>query len=143
MKTKIKNDFQNPYLIFKNENQNWKTKIKNENWFLFLKKVIDKQKSMWYIDYRNKFKEDLKWKLFTILAKRLLWRLWLCDWILEVNNEYKNQKRNFKSYYIFSRNNIDCFNLLYWQWHTYSNDYLYHLWILVMRFCICKQKYIM
>ena len=64
MKTKIKNEFQNPDLIFKNENQNWKTKIENENWFLFLKKVIDKQKSMWYIDYRkkqlNKFKEDLK-----------------------------------------------------------------------------------
>ena len=66
MKTKIKtkNEFQNSDLIFKNENQNWKTKIKNENWFLFLKKVIDKQKSMWYIDYRNKqqnkFKEDLK-----------------------------------------------------------------------------------
>ena len=64
MKTKIKNEFQNPDLIFKNENQNWKTKIEIENWFLFLKKVIDKQKSMWYIDYRNKqsnkFKEDLK-----------------------------------------------------------------------------------
>lgn len=92
MKTKIKtkNEFQNPDLVFENENQNSKMKIKNENWFLFLKKVIDKQKSMWYIDYRNKFKEDLKWKLFTILAKRLLWRLWLCDWILEVNNEYKN-----------------------------------------------------
>ena len=94
MKTKIKNEFQNPDLIFGNENQKRKLKIKNENWFLFLKKVIDKQKSMWYIDYRNKqpnkFKEDLKWKLFTILAKRLLWRLRLCDWILEVNNEYKN-----------------------------------------------------
>ena len=64
MKTKIKNEFQNPDLILKNENQNWKTKIEIENWFLFLKKVIDKQKSMWYIDYRNKqpnkFKEDLK-----------------------------------------------------------------------------------
>ena len=69
MKTKIKNEFQNPDLIFKNENQNWKTKIKNENWFLFLKKAIDKQKSMWYIDYRNKFKEDLKWKLFMIFSK--------------------------------------------------------------------------
>ena len=141
MKTKIKNEFQNPDLIFGNENQKRKLKLKID--FYFWKKVIDKQKSMWYIDYRNKFKEDLKWKLFTILAKRLLWRLRLCDWILEVNNEYKNQKRNFKSYYIFSRNSTNCFNLFYWQWHTYSNDYLYHLWILVMCFCICKQKYIM
>lgn len=40
MKTKIKNEFQNPDLIFGNENQNWKTKIKNENWFLFLKKLL-------------------------------------------------------------------------------------------------------
>ena len=54
MKTKIKNENQNPDLIFGNENQNWKTKIKNENWFLFFEKAIDKQKSMWYIDYRNK-----------------------------------------------------------------------------------------
>ena len=30
MKTKIKNEFQNPNLIFGNENQNWKTKIENE-----------------------------------------------------------------------------------------------------------------
>ena len=94
MKTKIKtkNEFQNPDLIFGNENQKRKLKMKID--FYFWKKVIDKQKSMWYIDYRNKqpnkFKEDLKWKLFTILAKRLLWILWLCDWILEVNNEYKN-----------------------------------------------------
>ena len=31
MKMKIKNEFQNPDLIFENENQNCKTKIKNEN----------------------------------------------------------------------------------------------------------------
>ena len=31
MKTKIKNEFQNPNLIFGNENQNWKTKIEIEN----------------------------------------------------------------------------------------------------------------
>ena len=31
MKMKIKNEFQNPDLIFKNENQNSKTKIENEN----------------------------------------------------------------------------------------------------------------
>ena len=40
MKMKIKNEFQNPDLIFKNENQNSKTKIENENWFLFLKKLL-------------------------------------------------------------------------------------------------------
>ena len=40
MKTKIKNDFQNPDLVFKNENQKRKLKIKNENWFLFLKKLL-------------------------------------------------------------------------------------------------------
>ena len=31
MKMKIKNDFQNTDLVFKNENQNSKTKIENEN----------------------------------------------------------------------------------------------------------------
>ena len=31
MKIKTKNEFQNSDLIFKNENQNLKTKIKNEN----------------------------------------------------------------------------------------------------------------
>ena len=39
-KTKIKNEFQNPNLIFGNENQKRKLKIKNENWFLFLKKLL-------------------------------------------------------------------------------------------------------
>ena len=40
MKTKIKNEFQNPDLIFGNENQKRKLKIENENWFLFLKKLL-------------------------------------------------------------------------------------------------------
>ena len=31
MKTKIKNEFQNPNLIFGNENQNCKMKLENEN----------------------------------------------------------------------------------------------------------------
>ena len=39
-KIKIKNEFQNPDLIFGNENQKRKLKIKNENWFLFLKKLL-------------------------------------------------------------------------------------------------------
>ena len=39
-KMKIKNEFQNPDLIFGNEIQKRKTKIKNENWFLFLKKLL-------------------------------------------------------------------------------------------------------
>ena len=33
MKTKIKNDFQNSDLIFKNENQKWKTKMKIDFYF--------------------------------------------------------------------------------------------------------------
>ena len=141
MKTKIKNEFQNPDLIFGNENQKRKLKMKID--FYFWKKLLTNRNQCDILIIETNFKEDLKWKLFTILAKRLLWRLRLCDWILEVNNEYKNQKRNFKSYYIFSRNSTNCFNLFYRQWYTYSNDYLYHLWILVMCFCICKQKYIM
>ena len=59
MKTKIKNEFQNPDLIFGNEIQ------KRKLIFIF-EKVIDKQKSIWYIDYRNKktkSKRRIVWEL--------------------------------------------------------------------------------
>ena len=60
MKTKIKNEFQNPDLIFGNENQNWKTKIKNENWFLFLKKLLTNrnQYDILIIETKNKIKKE-------------------------------------------------------------------------------------
>ena len=64
MKMKIKNDFQNSNLIFGNENQKRKSKMKID--FYFLKKAIDKHKSMWYIDYRNKktkSKRRIVWEL--------------------------------------------------------------------------------
>ena len=61
MKTKIKNDFQNPDLIFGNENENQKWKL-----IFIFEKAIDKQKSIWYIDYRNKktkSKRRIVWEL--------------------------------------------------------------------------------
>ena len=59
MKTKIKNDFQNSDLFLKME-----IKIENWKWKLIFnfEKAIDKQKSMWYIDYRNK-KQNQKGEL--------------------------------------------------------------------------------
>ena len=49
MKTKIKNDFQNPNLIFGNEIQKRKLKLKNEIW-------------KWKSEWKFEMEEIKKWK---------------------------------------------------------------------------------
>ena len=60
MKMKIKNEFQNPDLIFGNEIQKRKLKIKIENWFLFLKKLLTNrnQYDILIIETKNKIKKE-------------------------------------------------------------------------------------